>query len=67
MYATYVRRFGSLGRMNRHDLNLVSSDDLGDEVRLVDDEANLELLEALTAGLEALLLCHILLVVLVEH
>ena len=56
----------SLSGLQGHDLDLVGSHDLGDKSRLVDDEASLELLDALTAGFEALLQGHLLLVVLVE-
>ena len=56
----------SLSGLEGHDLDLVGSHDLGDEGRLVDDEAGFELLDALAAGLEALLQAHLLLVVLVE-
>ena len=48
------------------DLDLVSSDDLGHECRLVDDEACFELLDALTASLKTLLHGHILTVLVIE-
>ena len=57
----------SLGPMDRHDLDFISCDDFADERRLVDNKANLKLLDALAAGFEALLKSHFLLVVLIEH
>ena len=55
-----------MGSRKWHDLDLVGGDDLTDEGRLVDDEAGLELFDALTAGFEAFLNGHIPFVVLVE-
>ena len=48
------------------NLDLISRDNLGDKSRLIDDEASLELLDALLACLESLLDSHILAIVLVE-
>ena len=56
----------SLGSRKWHDLDLVSGDDLTDKSRLIDNEAGLELLDALTASFEALLNSHLLFVVLIE-
>ena len=56
----------SLSGLDWHDLDLISSDNLGHERWLVDDEARFELLDALTASLKALLHGHILSVLVIK-
>ena len=63
--------FSSVNRsrsgLDWHDLDLISSHNLGHKRRLVDDEACFELLDALAASLKALLHGHILSILVVKY
>ena len=56
-----------LGGREGNNLDLISRDDLGNEVRLIDDKASGKFLDASLAGLDSLLESHVLSVVLVKN